>query len=119
MLDSVLSPNDTMAFNGSSSSNSSSSNMPAIAYPGAKSGSVDKFTSGLPIASNTYFLLTATTDAVASGYATHTGAIGANNADTASSDKKTKKSKGGAAAMPTGAIGAAALFGGVGLLANF
>lgn len=113
VIDSVLSPDDPSPANGTESDDE-----PANAFPGASSGSEVPFTSNVPTPTSTNAALTSSDGAVASGYPTTTGgAIGENPAGNpeASSTSDTSED---AAAMPTGAIGAAALFGGAAFLAN-
>jgi len=92
-------------------------------FSGAVSGSSIALTTGLPTATTTYSGLTATTDDVAQGYETQTGgAVGTGaggSQPTGGSGGSGSSSSSGMAALPTGAIGAAALFGGVALLASF
>lgn len=111
VLDSVLSANDSSPANGTESDG------PATAFPGASSGSEVPFTSNQPSPTSTNAALTSTTDAVAEGFPTNTeGSIGENTAGNPEASSSTSED---AAAMPTGAVGVAALFGGAALLANF
>jgi hypothetical protein len=107
VLDSVLSTTGDCVANGTSSDDE-----PANAYPGASSGSDVPFTSGVPSATSTNAALTSTELAVASGFPENTGTIGGNAAG------NPEASSTAGAAMQTGAIGGAALFGGAVILAN-
>ncbi|KAK6435196.1 hypothetical protein LTR95_008616 [Oleoguttula sp. CCFEE 5521] len=109
VIDSVLSPNDTMAGNGTQTE-------PANAYS-ASAGTEVPYTSGLPAASTTIAALVTTNSAVASGYTTPTGAVGVNPAGNPSASAS-KSSSAGAAAMTAG-VGAAALFGGAAFIAGW
>ncbi|KAK4502869.1 hypothetical protein PRZ48_006295 [Zasmidium cellare] len=110
VIDSVLNPNSTLAPN-------PDEDEPAVAYSGASSGAVP-YTSGITApTATTYSNLASTTDAVAEGYtAAPSDALSSASASAASSAGSSSSSAG--AAMPTGAIGAAALFGGAAWLAN-
>merc|ERR1712096_15146 len=110
VLDSVLSANN------SSPANGTESDEPTNAYPGASaSGSDVPFTSGVPSPTSTNEALVTTTIAVASGYPENSGVVGENSAGNPEASSSTSED---AAAIPTGAIGAAALFGGAAILAN-
>lgn len=110
VIDSVLNPNGTAAPN-------PDSNNPTVQFSSASSASLGDITSGVPTASSTNTALVATTDNVASGYSTvtqgpvGTGAGGNNGGGSSSSS--------GMAPIQTGMVGAAALFGGAAVLANF
>lgn len=110
VLDSVLSSTDNSTANGTESDNE-----PYNAYPGASSGSDVPYTSNVPSATSSNAALTSTNAAVASGFPENTGAVGGNPAGNPEASSSTSED---AAAMPTGAIGAAALFGGAAILAN-
>lgn len=113
VLDSVLSADDPSPANGTESDDE-----PANAFPGASSGSEVPFTSNVPTPTSTNAALTTTDNAVAEGFPTNTGGtIGENSAGNPEASGDSSSSE-GAAAMPTGAIGAAALFGGAAFLAN-
>lgn len=106
VIDSVLNPNSTMAPNPDESDG-------VPVYPGASSGAVP-YTSGIPTPTTTYAGLASTTDAVAEGYTpASSGAL-----ESASSSVAEQPSSTGAAAAVTGAVGAAALFGGAAWLVN-
>lgn len=111
VIDSVLNPNDTTAANSSSEAGG--------AFSGASSGSDVPYTSNVPTPSSTNAALATTTDAVASGYPTRTGMIGQNSAGNPSATAERSSSSSAGAAMPTGAMGAAALFGGAAWVANW
>ncbi|KAM0722149.1 hypothetical protein Q7P37_001590 [Cladosporium fusiforme] len=111
ILDSVLSSNDSSPANGTESDDT-----PATAFPGASSGSDVPFTSGQPSPTSTNAALTSTEPAVAEGFPTNTGNVGDNTAGNPEASSSTSSD---GAVMPTGAIGAAALFGGAAILANF
>ena len=102
VIDSVLNPNNTGEANPSGSS-------PAVGFAGASSANVGDLTSGVPAPSTTVTQLVVTTKKVAQGYTT-TGAKATKGGKTTSS---------GMAPLQTGAVGAAALFGGAALLANW
>ncbi|RMY64189.1 hypothetical protein D0863_09999 [Hortaea werneckii] len=112
VIDQVLNPNQM------SSSNSSSSGSDN-AFGATTSASEVPFTSGLPPQTTTYTELVTTTDRVVESQ-TPTG--GAGNADSDSSDSDSDSSSsstdGAWIAKPTGAMGAAALFGGAAFLAG-
>ena len=88
---------------------------------GASSGSEIPYTSNVPMPSSTNAALATTTNAVADGYPTNTGMIGQNSAGnpSATAAMGSSSSSSAGAAMPTGAIGAAALFGGAAWVANW
>ncbi|CAK4034369.1 beta-Ig-H3 fasciclin [Lecanosticta acicola] len=112
IIDSVLNPNSTLKPNPSVQSG-------VPAFSGASSGAVP-YTSGITMMSQTMTddYLTMTTDAVAAGYTTApSGAL--SSAGAAASSARASSSSHGAAAMPTAAMGAAALFGGAAWMANF
>ena len=102
IIDSVLNPNNT----GKPSPNAK---QPAVQFAGASSAAVGPLTASVPAPSTTIKALVATTQKVAQGYTTRTKAPGI---------KKTKSSS-AIAAIQTGMAGAAALFGGAALLANW
>jgi len=110
VLDSVLSSNASEPADGTESDDE-----PTNAYPGASSGSDVPFTSGVPSPTSTNEALITTTIAVAGGYPTNSGEVGENPAGNPEASSESSED---AAAMPTGAIGAAALFGGAAILAN-
>jgi hypothetical protein len=110
VLDSVLSTTGDCVANGTQSDDE-----PVNAYPGASSGSEVPFTSNVPSATSTNAALTSTNAAVNSGFPENTGALGGNSAGNPEASSTTSTD---GAAMQTGAIGAAALFGGVVILAN-
>jgi uncharacterized surface protein with fasciclin (FAS1) repeats len=110
VLDSVLSSTDNSTANGTESDD-----QPFIAYPGASSGSDVPYTSNVPSATSSNAALTSTVIAVASGFPTNTGAVGENSAG---NPEASSSSSAFAAPVQTGAIGAAALFGGAAILAN-
>jgi hypothetical protein len=110
VLDSVLSANASEPADGTESDDE-----PTNAYPGASSGSDVPYTSGIPSPTSTNAALTSEDNAVASNYPENSGAVGANPAGNPEASSTGSE---GAASMPTGAIGAAALFGGAALLAN-
>lgn len=116
VIDSVLNPNSTMKPN-------PNSNKPAVQYSGASSAALGALTSAIPVPSSTNTALVATTTDVAKGYPTNTGgaigtAAGGTSTPTGSSGSKSSSSS-GIAALPTGMVGAAALFGGAALVANW
>lgn len=107
VIDSVLNPNGTAAPNPDDDNGTP-------AYSGASSGLVP-YTTLAPINTSFNTDLSKTTDAVAAGYTSApTNALTSAQSSVASA----MSSSTGAAAMPTGAIGGAALFGGAMLLAN-
>ena len=110
VLDSVLSPTDNSTANGTESDDE-----PFNAYPGASSGSDVPYTSNIPSPTSTNAALTSTDIAVASGFPANTGAVGENSAG---NPEASSSSSAFAAPIQTGAIGAAALFGGAAILAN-
>jgi hypothetical protein len=110
VLDSVLSANNSSPANGTESDDE-----PTNAYPGASSGSDVPYTSGIPSPTSTNAALTTEVIAIASDYPTNTAAVGENPAGNPEASSSTSED---AAAMPTGAIGAAALFGGAAIWAN-
>merc|ERR1712013_506351 len=111
VIDSVLSANDSSPANGTESDDE-----PANAYPGASSASDVPFTSGQPSPTSTNAALTSTTNAVAEGFPTNTGGTIGDNA--AGNPEASSTGSEGAAPIQTGAIGAAALFGGAAIFAN-
>lgn len=119
VIDSVLNPNGT-------AQPDPNSDTPVVQYPGASSASLGPLTSGIPAPSSTISALVATTDDVASGYKPQTGGAigtGAGGASTPTSGSAgsggQSSSSSGVAALPTGMVGAAALFGGAALVANW
>lgn len=107
VIDSVLNPNNTAGPNPTMTG-------VATAFSGASSGTVP-FTSGVTSPTSTNAALVTTNSAVASSYSTtNSGFVGASSVTKSSSSKAAAA----AIAMPTGAIGAAALFGGAAFLAN-
>jgi hypothetical protein len=110
VLDSVLSANASEPANGTESDDE-----PTNAYPGASSGSDVPYTSGIPSPTSTNAALTTEVIAIASDYPTNTAAVGENPVGNPEASSSTSED---AAAMPTGAIGAAALFGGAAIWAN-
>merc|ERR1712070_1136981 len=113
VIDQVLNPN-------SNSSSSSSSSGSDNAFGATTSASEVPFTSGLPTQTTTYTELVTTTDRVV---ASRTPTGGAGNGDSDSSDSDSSESMssstdGAWIAKPTGAMGAAALFGGAAFLAG-
>ena len=119
VIDAVLNPANTSEPNAGDTS-------PPVLFSGAASGSVVPYTSNVPAftASTTISGLTATTAEVASGYSTRSGGgavgPGAGGATpTGGMGGSGSSSSSGMAAMPTGAIGAAALFGAGALVANW
>lgn len=110
VLDSVLSSNASEPADGTESDDE-----PTNAYPGASSGSDVPFTSGVPSPTSSNDALMTTTVAVAGGYPENSGEVGDNSAGNPEASSDTSED---AAAMPTGAIGAAALFGGAAIFAN-
>lgn len=108
VIDSVLNPNSTNMPNPDDDES-----MPN--YSGASSGEVP-YTSGIMAPTSTNSDLAMTTDAVADGYTpAPTDAL---NSASVSAEQGRSSSSSAAAAMPTGAVGAAALFGGAAWLAN-
>merc|ERR1712039_405822 len=112
VIDQVLNPNS------SSSSNSSSSGSDN-AFGATTSASEVPFTSGLPTQTTTYTELMTTTDRVVESQ-TPTGGAGNGDSDSSDSDSDSSSSStdGAWIAKPTGAMGAAALFGGAAFLAG-
>jgi len=107
VIDSVLNPNNTAGPNPTMTG-------VATAFSGASSGTVP-FTSGVTSPTSTNSALVTTNSAVAVSYSTtNSGFVGASSVVKSSSSKAAAA----AMAMPTGAIGAAALFGGAAFLAN-
>merc|ERR1712032_143969 len=102
VIDQVLNPNQM------SSSNSSSSGSDN-AFGATTSASEVPFTSGLPTQTTTYTELMTTTDRVVESQ-TPTGGAGNDNSDS-DSDSSSSSTDGAWIAKPTGAMGAAALFG--------
>merc|ERR1712113_468674 len=112
VIDQVLNPNQM------SSSNSSSSGSDN-AFGATTSASEVPFTSGLPTQTTTYTELMPTTDRVVESQ-TPTGGAGNGDSDSSDSDSDSSSSStdGAWIAKPTGAMGAAALFGGAAFLAG-
>merc|ERR1712039_947949 len=113
VIDQVLNPNSNSS---SSSSNSTSSD----AFGATTSASEVPFTSGLPTQTTTYTELMTTTDRVVESQ-TPTGGAGNGDSDSGNSDSSESMSSstdGAWIAKPTGAMGAAALFGGAAFLAG-
>jgi len=111
VLDSVLSPDNNATANGTESDDE-----PYVAFPGASSGSDVPYTSNVPSPTSTNEALTSTNNAVASGFPANTGNVGDNSAG--NPEASSSSSSAFAAPIQTGAIGAAALFGGAAILAN-
>jgi hypothetical protein len=109
ILDSVLSTTDNSTANGTESSDT-----PYNAYPGASSGSDIPYTSNVPSATSSNAALTSTNAAVASGFPENTGGLGENSAG----NPEASSTSTDAAPLHTGAMGAAALFGGAVILVN-
>jgi uncharacterized surface protein with fasciclin (FAS1) repeats len=107
VIDSVLNPDDT------SVKPKPGSNSAVLQFSSVSSASVGALTSGVPQASTTIKALTSTTADVAMGYPTRKAGGGGGSGG---SGKTTSTS--GVAAVPTGMMGAAALFGGAAMLAN-
>lgn len=101
LIDAVLNPNSTNVANPDEDDDS------PVNFPGASEGPIG-LTSSLPTATATA-LVTTTEAVLPSDYSTPQPAAATS----------TTASAGDAASLPTGAIGAAALFGGVAILANF
>merc|ERR1712032_1538148 len=115
VIDQVLNPNS----NSSSSSNSTSSGSNNDNAFGATSSASDvPFTSGQPAPTTTYTqLVTSTSQVIISQ--TPTGGAGGANSDSSGSSSSSSSSTGAAwIAKPTGAMGAAALFGGAAFYAG-
>merc|ERR1711988_148492 len=112
VIDQVLNPNQMSS---SSSSSSGSDN----AFGATTSASEVPFTSGLPTQTTTYTELMTTTDRVVESQ-TPTGGAGNGDSDSSDSDSDSSSSStdGAWIAKPTGAMGAAALFGGAAFLAG-
>lgn len=106
VIDAVLNPNDTSAMPNTTASTA------APAYSGATSASTVPYTSGVatPTSSNAALQSAATTTGGANGAGAASGA--------ASGTASSSSSSAIAPAMTTGAVGAAALFGGAAMLAN-
>lgn len=121
VIDSVLNPMNTTA------KPMPNESMAAVQFAGASSVSSNPLTSGVPTPSTTMSGLVATTDNVASGYPKQTqGPVGTaaggsptGGSGSGGSGGSGSSSSTGMAALPTGAIGAAALFGGAALVANW
>jgi hypothetical protein len=111
VIDAVLNPNNTAAGN-------STETGPATAYSGAMSGSAVPFTSGVPTPTTTIVDLVTSTTNVAADYTSvmAAGGAAASSGPVGSAGGSSSSSAGGARA--TGAVGAAALFGGAAFLAN-
>ena len=118
VIDSVLNPNGT-------AQPDPNSDTPVVQYSGVSSAPLGPLTSAIPPPSSTISALVATTDDVASGYKPQTGGAvgtgaGGTGAPTGGSGGGSKSSSSSAmAALPTGMVGAAALFGGAALVANW
>lgn len=121
VIDSVLNPNGT-------AQPDPNSDTPVVQYSGASSAALGPLTSAIPTPSSTISALVATTDDVAEGYTTQTGGAvgtgaGGTGAPTGTSGGggggSASSSSSGIAALPTGMVGAAALFGGAALVANW
>merc|ERR1712032_1053559 len=112
VIDQVLNPN-------SNSSSSSSSSGSDNAFGATTSASEVPFTSGQPTQTTTYTELMTTTDRVVESQ-TPTGGAGNGDSDSSDSDSDSSSSStdGAWIAKPTGAMGAAALFGGAAFLAG-
>lgn len=115
VIDAVLNPNNA-------TDPEPNTETPVAQFSGASSGTAVPYTSELPpyTASTTYSGLTATTANVADGYATQSagGAVGTGAGGSGNMGGGSQSST-GMAAVHTGAIGAAALFGGAALVANW
>lgn len=111
IIDSVLNPNNTKA------AGDASETAAATAFSGASSASTVPYTSGVPTPTTTIVDLVTSTTQVAVSY---TGVQPAGGASTAAAGGSggSSSSSSGIAAAPTGAVGAAALFGGAAFLAN-
>ena len=107
VIDSVLNPNNTMVRGNASESAA------ATQFSGASSGTVVPYTSGVPTPTTTIVDLITSTTQVAVSYTSQVPAGGVSSAAAAGSS-----SSSAGAAMATGAVGAAALFGGAAFLAN-
>jgi hypothetical protein len=119
VIDSVLNPNGT-------AQPEPNSNSPVVQYSGASSAPLGPLTSAIPPPATTISALVATTDDVAQGYSTQTGgAIGTGAGGTSTPTAKPggsgsqSSSSSAIAALHTGMVGAAALFGGAALVANW
>ena len=120
IIDSVLNPNGT-------AQPMPNSNKPVVQYSGASSAPLGALTSAIPAPSTTMSALVATTNDVAQGYSTVTGGVigtgaGGTSKPTGGSGGGSgggSSSSSGVAALPTGMVGAAALFGGAALVANW
>ncbi|KAK4554331.1 hypothetical protein LTR86_008539 [Recurvomyces mirabilis] len=110
VIDSVLNPNNTAARGNASESAA------ATQFSGASSGTVVPYTSGVPTPTTTIAGLVTSSTNVAAGYTSRAPAGGVSSGAVGGASSS---SKAGAVAMQTGAVGAAALFGGAALLANF
>jgi len=110
VIDQVLNPNS------SSSSNSSSSGSDN-AFGATSSASEVPFTSGQPTQTTTYTELVTTTNRVVESQ-TITAGAGSDSSDSDSSESMSSSTDGAWIAKPTGAMGAAALFGGAAFLAG-
>merc|ERR1712072_1387856 len=117
VIDQVLNPNSNSS---SSSSNSSSGSNNDNAFGATSSASDVPFTSGQPAPTTTYTqLVTSTSQVIISQ--TPTGGAGnadSDSSDSDSSDSSSSSTDGAWIAKPTGAMGAAALFGGAAFLAG-
>lgn len=105
VIDSVLNPNNTMAKPNATETGG------ATAFVGASSATDVPYTSGVPTPTTTIVDLVTSTSAVVVSYTPTGGAAAAGGASSSSKSK-------GAAAGPTGAMGAAALFGGAAFFAQ-
>merc|ERR1711988_1381990 len=117
VIDQVLNPNSNSS---SSSSNSTSDSGSDNAFGATSSASEVPFTSGQPAPTTTYTeLVTSTSQVIISQ--TPTGGAGnadSDSSDSDSSDSSSSSTDGAWIAKPTGAMGAAALFGGAAFLAG-
>ncbi|KAK5698631.1 hypothetical protein LTR97_006278 [Elasticomyces elasticus] len=108
IIDSVLNPMNNATGNDTQSE-------PATAFSGATSFTVVPFTSGVPTPTTTIVDLVTSTTQVAVSY---TSVVPAGGSAAATGGVEGSSSSSAGAAMQTGAVGAAALFGGAALLAN-
>ncbi|KAI7381109.1 hypothetical protein KC336_g18884 [Hortaea werneckii] len=117
VIDQVLNPNST---SGSSSNSSSSGSDNENAFGATSSASNVPFTSGQPAPTTTYTELVTSTSQVIISQTPTGGAGGASGAGSDSGNSDSSSSSTGAAwiAKPTGAMGAAALFGGAAFYAG-
>ncbi|WPG99306.1 Hypothetical protein R9X50_00211900 [Acrodontium crateriforme] len=108
VLDNVLNPNNT--------ANATSPDQPVFSgASGSASSTGDMLTSGIAAPSTTNTALVATDSTVAAGYTTRMGAGGS----AASTGPLSTSSKGIGMPVATGAVGAAALFGGAAMVLNW